>query len=339
MNLVITLILFAPFIFILLLANLADQRRGKGISGTELAGLSYGLLIFLYVMLILFGLILQLLGLAAQATTAAEVAVNRDLVAALGRVGPALWIPSLIGIGLLLPVVRRLVARMLPIDPASTVHAVSLSFTMLVLINLGATVGIGLGNLADMLQGVEPATVVDTASALWAQALVWIIMSLVGVGWLTRRSLHETQQRLGIVTPTLRQAAMGLAGGAGMAVLITIGMTILENMGLSNQEVDRLSELLVGPLTQSPLGVLSLGLAAGIGEETLLRGAIQPRFGLLLTAFLFALLHSQYGLSIATVVVFLVGLVLGLLRQRANTSTAMICHAAYNISLVLLSLA
>ena len=80
-----------------------------------------------------------------------------------------------------------------------------------------------------------------------------------------------------------------------------------------------------------------LGLAAALGEESIFRGAVQPKLGLLLTALLFALLHSQYGLSFSTVAVFGVGLILGVLRLRANTSTTMITHAVYNISLGLIS--
>jgi uncharacterized protein len=78
-------------------------------------------------------------------------------------------------------------------------------------------------------------------------------------------------------------------------------------------------------------------VGAAVGEETLFRGAMQPRFGLLLTTLVFALMHSQYGFSAATIIVFLVGLVLGFVRLRENTSSSMICHATYNIGLVVMS--
>ena len=64
-----------------------------------------------------------------------------------------------------------------------------------------------------------------------------------------------------------------------------------------DEDVQRLTEVLIGPLLGSIPGILTLGLAAGIGEETLFRGALQPRFGLLITSLLFALLHSQYGIT------------------------------------------
>ena len=97
--------------------------------------------------------------------------------------------------------------------------------------------------------------------------------------------------------------------------------------------MERLSDALVGPLVASIPGILTLGLAAGIGEETLFRGALQPRFGLLFTSLLFAILHSQYGITFSTLAVFIVGLFLGLLRIRFNTTTCVMTHAAYNITL------
>ena len=81
----------------------------------------------------------------------------------------------------------------------------------------------------------------------------------------------------------------------------------------------------------------TLGLAAALGEELVFRGAMQPRFGLLLTAILFALLHSNYGITLSTAVVLILGLVLGWQRIRYNTSSAMITHATYNITLGLMA--
>ena len=60
------------------------------------------------------------------------------------------------------------------------------------------------------------------------------------------------------------------------------------------------------------------------------RGAAQPRFGLLFTAVLFALVHNNYGLSLATLVVLVLGLVLGIERIRYNTTTRGVSHAPDN---------
>jgi membrane protease YdiL (CAAX protease family) len=78
----------------------------------------------------------------------------------------------------------------------------------------------------------------------------------------------------------------------------------------------------------SPLAALAVSLSAGVGEELLFRGALQPRFGLVLTSLLFAVGHAHYGLSPATVEVFVIGLVLGLVRRRINTTTCIVIHAA-----------
>ena len=77
--------------------------------------------------------------------------------------------------------------------------------------------------------------------------------------------------------------------------------------------------------------------AAGIGEEILFRGAAQPRLGLPLTALLFAAVHTQYTVSPALVHIFVTGLLLGVVRRRANTTTAIAVHASYNFLLALSS--
>ncbi|MBK8046275.1 MAG: CPBP family intramembrane metalloprotease [Anaerolineales bacterium] len=124
-----------------------------------------------------------------------------------------------------------------------------------------------------------------------------------------------------------------------MVAVMIVESAIAGAMGMGeDQEVSELTETLLGTLLSSPLGILSIGLAAAIGEEPLFRGAAQPRFGLLVTSVLFALVHNNYGLSFATVIVFGLGLVLGLIRIRYNTTTSMITHAVYNSTLVTVSM-
>ena len=66
--------------------------------------------------------------------------------------------------------------------------------------------------------------------------------------------------------------------------------------------------------------------------------AVQPRLGLVLTTFMFALAHLQYGLTIATFEVFLIGLALGLVRNWSNTTVCIVIHAGYNTVGMLLSM-
>ena len=146
-------------------------------------------------------------------------------------------------------------------------------------------------------------------------------------------------ERLGITPLTSNQLITGIGIGIGMVpIVMLLEFASRELFGFGvDPGVEALTEELIGPLMQSPLGILTIGLSAAIGEETIFRGAAQPRLGLLLTAALFALVHSNYGLSISTIIVFVLGLVLGYIRLRHNTSTAMVIHAVYNTTLGLLA--
>jgi membrane protease YdiL (CAAX protease family) len=87
---------------------------------------------------------------------------------------------------------------------------------------------------------------------------------------------------------------------------------------------------------QSPLGAVVLGASAGIGEEAIFRGALQPRFGLVIPSLLFTMLHGpQYGFNVALLGLFGVSVILGLERKYVNTTAAMITHALYNALQVL----
>jgi uncharacterized protein len=343
MDVVSTIVLFLPILLVLWLANLSYRKRIEGDVKNErtLKMLSYGFLFLLYAGLMLFGLLLLGVGLLGVLSPDVLDAapVTGFQTERIPWMGAALLILSLVGLFLLTRPARRFFARFTPIDPAHPVHAVALSLSALVLINLGFTVAIGLENLADAIQASTQGRPMESpAPALWGQNIMLLLVGLVGVGLLARRSLGPALQRLAIVVPTLPQAAAGLVIGLVMVPLVIAAEALASQLGLGASEgVERLTEQLIGPLTMSIPGILTLGLAAALGEEAVFRGALQPRFGLVLTTLLFALLHSQYGFSFSTAAVFVVGLVLGVIRLKANTSTAMITHAVYNMSLGLIT--
>lgn len=352
MEIVLVVLTFAPLIFILWLANLAEDET-KSVAADRLpaaapragrrrnaALLVYALLGLFYVLLIVFGVALSALAAMATGPLAdsfgAAYAGMGVTPERLGRMGLGLWLPALLGIVLLTPLARRGVSRLLPaFRPASAVHAVALSYTALVLANLLFTVGMGLGNIADVMQQAGPLNLIPS---LWAQELLMALMALIGVGWLARRSLAESLRRLAIVKPAVRQLWTGAVVGMGLGLIVIVFEGVLDTAGIATDaDVQRLSEQLLGPLVKTPFGIITLGLAAGLGEETLFRGALQPRFGLIFASVLFALLHSTYGLTLATAIVFGVGLTLGLVRQRTNTTTCIIVHALYNMTLGVIS--
>jgi membrane protease YdiL (CAAX protease family) len=104
--------------------------------------------------------------------------------------------------------------------------------------------------------------------------------------------------------------------------------------------VDRLGENIDNMTAgvQNPLGAIILGLSAGIGEEVLFRGALQPRFGIALTTMLWVLLHTQYELTWIMLGLALMGILLGWIRNRYGTVAAIITHATYNILVVFLQM-
>lgn len=336
---------FGVLAFLMWIANLAQKRRAAEEPYQGLAMLSYLTLAFFYGLAFVMGVIFQGFGalLSAQPQLLDQLGMtgNANPFANFGSfalVGLGLWLPSLLGVLLLLPPARRLLARFIPIDPGNPVHAVALALVALVGINLLVTLGFGLNNLATTLEQQGGAGSAATFVSLWAQQIFTALLAMIGVGWLSRRNLPSTLQRLGIVRPTVHQVAIAI----GIALLLVPLVLLVEyassQAGIGeNADVQRLSEQLLGPLFHSPFGVFTVGAAAALGEETLLRGAAQPRFGLLLTAVIFALLHSNYGISLSTAVVFVLGLVLGVVRQRANTSTSMVIHAVYNSTLGLLA--
>ena len=337
MDIFFTVLLFAWPAFLLWLANLSDRNRAEDnpSSANTLAVVTYGLVIATFGALIVLGLMLQ-----GVAFAAAQNPVMLEGLAgsgfdpdAFGPMGLSLWAPSILGIILLWRPVRALFAKVIPISADRTVHAVALSYIALILINLFFTLGMGIGNLANTMES-GAGGMINPIGSIWAQDITMAIMGLIGVGWLARRYFAGALERLAIVVPTVKEVLIGLGVGLVMVPIVIVFEMLAGRVGLgANPDVERLTEQMIGPLTRSAFGILTLGLAAALGEETVFRGALQPRFGLLLTAALFALLHSTYGLTLSTLIVFGVGLVLGLLRARYNTTTSMITHAIYNISL------
>ncbi len=342
-NFLSTLAIIAPLMLILMIANLAERNRGREQNSDGWRILAYLLSAGVMGLVLLAGAATLLFTqvAAAQPSALGETMGVSPLAMAAnpGLLGWGMVAAGIVGLILLLPAVRRLLARALPIDAESTVHAVALSFTMLVVVNMLSTVGIGLEQVSEMLTESQAAgEEILTTAAIWAQQLLFAALGFVGVGWPVRRGIGATLERLGLVVPTVRQVLLGVGLAPVLVAMVMLAQAVAALMGGGfNADVENLSEQLLGGIVSTPWGVLTLGLAAAVGEETLMRGAAQPRFGLLLTAFLFALLHSQYGITFSTWAVFGVGLVLGYIRQRHNTTTSMVTHATYNILLGLMA--
>jgi len=233
----------------------------------------------------------------------------------------------------LLPPVRRWLAGRLPIDPDSLVHMTALAF---VVYQLGLTLAqmALIGDLENLIDAGLTLSIWDVL----LNGLPLALFALVGVGLFIRRDLRSTLDRLGLQIPTWQHLIV--AAVLVLALLaLNYGLTLLwESVDPEGYDlVERVTESLFGGLT-TVAGAVVLGLSAGISEEMLFRGAVQPRLGILLTTVLFAVGHLQYGLTLAMLQVFIIGLVLGWVRQRSNTTTCILIHSGYNTLIMILGL-
>lgn len=350
-----TVLPFLLITFILFIANLAQIEREKEAKGNPVLWILLGAtLILFYLGLLLSGVASWGLGSILQNEAFLEQyrkllveqgqVVDPDQIFALfesvniGLIAGGLGLSGLLGLLCFLPAFRRLLGRFLPIDPHNLVHTVALALVPLTILQLMLTLGIGLENMAELLaEGSEVGVSENVVLLAWVQAVMFMLLSLIGVGWLTRRSAEQLSVRLKMEQVSWRTLLIGLLSGLGLlAVLALIGL-IIEQLGWVDPNVEELSELLYGSFFSSPWGILTVGITAGISEEMLFRGALQPRFGRLFTAVVFALLHANYGLSSTALIIFFAGYGLGYIRDRYDTPTAMVAHASFNSMQALLA--
>ena len=314
-----SLLAFFPFLVIVLIAQWSDRDR-------VVRWLVYGLILLFDALIALGGLLAMLIGRSRE--------IQRLLLSQFPQAASLRWgVFGLVVIQttvlaplFLLPFVRRGLARVIPIDPESGVHATALTLAVLVTgLNLAQVPLIG--GLSALAESTAQVALLD----LLISSLPIGLFALVGVGFLIRRTPRETWQRLGLRRITWRQT--GLV--AGLTVLIVVfyyGVDWVWRILApeSYDMVNALSEVLYSGAMGIWQGIL-VSLVVGVTEELFFRGALQPRFGLLLTAVLFTVAHVQYGLTPATLEVFGGALALGWLRQRTHTTACILLHVLYNL--------
>lgn len=247
------------------------------------------------------------------------------------------WFAIGIGLGLSLPLIRPLrvaLSRVTPMDPDSPIDYSGLAILLSVASFLFFTLILG-----DEPVEIAPTSTGDMVTSLLVNLATFLALAYVAVGYRNYRTGEEATLRLGLIRPTTEQVRVGLLGVIPAFVFAMIG-SILTNI-FQPEVVDRLGEN-IDNLTsgvQNPAGALLLGLSAGIGEEVLFRGALQPRFGIVLTTALWTLLHTQYELTWVMLGLVLLGLFLGWMRNRYGTVAAIVTHATYNALVVLLQMA
>jgi hypothetical protein len=310
------LLLFVPVIALLFLANL-------GLFSRLAAVLTILFLGAWHLLMLVTGLGL----LVAAGNPSALAAMPVGELA--GRLGPVLAATGLVGLVLLWPRAAALPLKALGLWESGVLGLTVLLFAL-------DLVGTGLAQalLMPVLARVSPEAL-PSATLLVGQGLAFAVMGFVGVGWPLRRSLPGAMRRLGLGGLRLRWLLLAL----GLAALATGASTLVERLWAWVDPVrfrafEEQTERLFGTF-MSPGLAAALALSAGVGEEILFRGALQPRFGLLPTSALFGFIHSYYGLNPGWSWIFIIAFLLGLLRERTNTTVCIIFHATYNLLVLL----
>jgi membrane protease YdiL (CAAX protease family) len=247
------------------------------------------------------------------------------------------------GIGILCFVtgIRRWAATWLDMDPQSFVHATALATT--VTMTLMCTIPLLAVNEPLIAWLFNPKSGLNmTGSELTVSStlygLMWAVpASFIAVGFPIKRTLREAQQRLALVVPSRLQVVAAIAIALALAlaaapVHFVIGM-LWKALGLRMTDTHAVEALFKNAIT--PAGAVIVGISAGLGEELVFRGVLLPRLGIVLPALLFTALHAfQYNFD-ALVWILILGVVLGFVRKKTNTTTCVLIHGTYDLVLLL----
>jgi membrane protease YdiL (CAAX protease family) len=217
--------------------------------------------------------------------------------------------------------VREAVLPPLGLDPGSAVHAVAAAA-------IGLTV-LSSSMLFVELQGEPSASIpfhpTDSLIAVGTD----LALALAGIGFLLTRDARAALARLDLRPLRLPQVGWAVA----MAVAFNLVVGVLEwTESLVLPDIHALEDRFDYEFVGVPplVGAALVSLAAGVGEEVLFRGALQPRIGIGLSAALFAILHVQYQIP-GILMIFAIGVALGLVKHRTSTTFTIVVHVVYDL--------
>lgn len=247
----------------------------------------------------------------------------------------AVFVAGIAGVGLCVPSLLGIVGRRSPsfVTDPPVLLALWLFAMVLLTNNLVGILGF------DQLEEIGAFSLGTggrvSVGMILASQLPFVVVAVLGVGAGVRRGPRETLARLGY-------GPLGV-GEIGVVVLFVAGAFVL-SLGADSlfrelqpglyEEVGEISGALFDPggmgAAYAVLFALLIGVGAGLGEETLFRGAVQPVLGIVPASVLFASMHVQYGPSLLLGYIFVLSLGLGYLRRRFNTTASFLAHAGYN---------
>jgi membrane protease YdiL (CAAX protease family) len=276
-----------------------------------------------------------------QSMTAAEtqrLAVAVSLVVAIVVAGIALTATSLWQ-----PVARQLGAR---VEPGDAAHAQG-SLGLLMMTGMAVVPLIALGGKAPLVELLNELEAAGTNIALGPDQLLAQVYNLVwaalfvlwAAGWPLWRRFKAALSRLG-VEPLRKGDLLPLVGVTLGVVVMSVAIDSLEKLvfdwlGWPMTDASIVTRLV--PQAKAPAGALLVAACAGISEELIFRGLLQPRYGWLLANLSFTAAHAlQYGLD-GLVAVFALGAAQALVRWHWSTTGSIGVHFGYDALLLLAS--
>jgi membrane protease YdiL (CAAX protease family) len=168
-------------------------------------------------------------------------------------------------------------------------------------------------------------------------SLAWTLpFALLAAGLPLKRGLRAALTRLGLQSLARRDLLVMVGLALGLVVLLLpvdwLTSLVWERAGWPRTDASALEQLFEAH--GSPAGALSVGITAGLGEELVVRGLLQPRLGWFLPNLAFTAAHAyQYGVD-GLISVFLTGATLAWVRHRWNTTASALTHGLYDFILV-----
>lgn len=133
--------------------------------------------------------------------------------------------------------------------------------------------------------------------------------------------------------PTLAQLIIGIVLGSAAAVIIGL---VIKKSPISEIIHDFYIVDMVSKMELSNFDRIQLSAFAGVGEELLFRGAIQPLLGIWVTSFIFIAIHGYFkfksvGHMLFGLTMFGLSMLLGYLFEYTGLIAAMSAHAVYDV--------
>ena len=248
-----------------------------------------------------------------------------------GEMSPRLVVTALLAFAailtvLLIPSAAAPFLRALGLDPASPVHRIVAVAFVLTMLDAAA--------LFFELREAGPVEIPFYPADPLVSVTTDVALALAGVGFGVTRGFRESVTRLGVRSITRRQLVIAVVVAALFQVIVG-GFEYLESVLLPSVHAleDRFGYQFVG--LPPWVGAVLTSISAGVGEEVLFRGALQPRLGIVLTALLFGALHVQYQVP-GMIVIVLIGIGLGIVKERTSTSCCILVHVLYDVGAFLL---